>query len=216
MANPRGIDLSHNNGLINIAGLPADIAFVSIKLGQGLTEQDPDFQTFYHELRDQRPEIVRIPYFFFDPRFDGVAQAKNALSRGVNYTESGTGPMMVDIEGDDGGPMDQWTAENYNQAIQNIVDFINYVKANCGRQELLFYTFDSYVHNVLKGHIFPNTTLWVASYQSTPPPYIPGWPYKLWQYSETGQTDGATTGGSYDLDQFMGTQAELDALANKG
>jgi GH25 family lysozyme M1 (1,4-beta-N-acetylmuramidase) len=203
----RGIDISRNNGVVNIQALPSDIAFVSLKLGQGATEQDPDFQNWYHELRNSRPEITRIPYFFFDPRIDGVIQAKNALS------------MMVDIEGDDGGPMDQWSAANFAQFIKHITDFIAYVKANSGRQELFFYTFDSYIHNVLKNHLFPDTMLWIASYQTNPPPVLPGWPYQLWQYAQYGRPDGTSGSsaayGSYDLDRFMGTQAQLDALANR-
>jgi GH25 family lysozyme M1 (1,4-beta-N-acetylmuramidase) len=212
----RGIDISHNNGAVDIAGLPADIAFVSLKASQADAYQDPMFQQFYHDLKNDRPEIVRIPYHFFDPRIGGAAQAQNLLSRGVNFTEPGTGPLMLDVEGDDGGPMDIWTAANLPQAIQNVNDFKTYIwgSAQYGRNDLIIYSFDHYIKGVLQGQTWPDCIFWVASYQATPPPVIPGWAYQFWQYSETGQLDGTTTGGSFDLDQYLGTQDAFNALAN--
>jgi GH25 family lysozyme M1 (1,4-beta-N-acetylmuramidase) len=208
----RGTDISHWNDTINIAALPADIAFVSVKATQGATGQDPFFQTAYHALKNERPEIIRIPYHFFDWQADGVAQAKNVLSRGVNYTEPGTGPLMLDLEGD--GEVGIFVTQNKALCIQRVNDFIAYIQANCGRLELFIYSFDNFIKQNLGGHTWPGTIFWVSSFQSTPPPFLPGWPYKMWQYSEFGQLDGTVTGGNYDLDQWMGTQQELNTLAN--
>lgn len=216
MNNPRGIDISHNNGNVNIAALPADIAFVALKASQGATEQDPMFQQFYHALKNERPEIIRIPYHFFDWEVDGAVQAENILSRGVNYTEAGTGPLMLDLEGDDGGPIDAYINANRALCIQRVNDFKVAIitRAQYGRSDMIIYSFDSFIKINLGGKTWPDSIFWVSSFQNTPPPTFQNWAYKFWQYSEYGQLDGTTTGGNYDLDQFMGTQDELNTLGN--
>jgi GH25 family lysozyme M1 (1,4-beta-N-acetylmuramidase) len=211
----RGIDISHNNGLSVINNLPADVAFVSLKGTQGATFQDPDFQTFYHELRNQHPEKVRIDYHFFDWEADGEPQVNNVLSRGVNYTEPGTSPLMLDLEADSGSAEETFVINNRALCIQRVNNFIAalYADPRYGRKDIIIYSNDDFIKNVIC-HTWPDAIFWVASYQPTPPPFIPGWAYKIWQYSEYGQLNGATTGGNTDLDQWMGTQEELNALAN--
>lgn len=208
----RGIDVSHLDS-INIATLPNDISFVAIKASQGLSEQDPNFQATYHALKSERPEIVRIPYHFFDWYSDGILQGKNVLSRGVDYTESGTGPLLLDLEADSGSAAEKYIIANRALCIQRVNDFITYVRNTCGRQELIIYSNDDFIKNVIC-HIWPDCVFWVASYQNDPPPFLPGWEYKFWQYSEFGQLDGAVTGGHFDLDKFFGIQQDLNKLAN--
>jgi len=209
----RGIDISHYQDGLDVAGLPHDIAFVSIKATQGATIQDSEFQDFYHTLRDKRPEIVRIPYHFFSWQTDGVAQAKNILSRGIGFTKPGTAPLMLDLEADSDSADEKYVIHNRQVCIGRVNDFINYFKANGGSQKIIIYSNDDFIKNVIC-HTWPDTIFWVASYQKNPPPVIPGWPYKFWQYSQFGQLNGTTTGGHMDLDYFLGTQEELNALAN--
>ena len=207
----RGIDISHKDD-VDIASLPADIAFVSVKATQGADIHDPAFLDYYHALKNDRPEIVRIPYHFFDWQADGVAQAENLLSRGINFTGPGTGPLMLDLEAD--GALGDFVTDNQADCIQRVDDFIAHIRANCGRQELIIYSFDSFIKENLGGHTWPDTIFWVSSFQDTPPPFLPGWHFQIWQYSQFGHLDGRTTGGSLDLDFFMGTMEELQALAN--
>ncbi|MDB5144238.1 MAG: lysozyme [Mucilaginibacter sp.] len=214
----RGIDISHYQDGINLDNLPKDISFVSLKGTQGVTIKDDAFQRFYHTLKTDRPEIVRIDYHFFDWETDGILQAKNVLSRGVNYTEPGTGPLMLDLEADSGSAVETYIIHNRALCIQRVNDFITYIRANCGRQELIIYSNDDFIKNVIC-HTWPDTIFWVASYQKNPPPFITGWGYHFWQYCEFGRLDGTcgkdSSYGSYDLDFFLGTQIELDALANR-
>lgn len=212
----RGIDISDNNGNMNIGALPHDIAFVALKAGGGLTQLDPDFQIWYHQLRDTRPEIVRICYDFFDWYSDGATQANHILTRGVNFKETGTGPLMLDLEADSGSAVESFIIKNRALCIQRVNDFITTLLASplYSRKDLIIYSNDDFIKNVIC-HTWPNTIFWIASYQDDPPPFINGWHFSFWQYSEFGKVTGETTGGYYDLDQFMGTQAELDALANR-
>jgi GH25 family lysozyme M1 (1,4-beta-N-acetylmuramidase) len=209
----RGIDISHFEVGLNMATLPNDIAFVSMKASQGATEQDPNFQGFYHDLKADRPEIIRIAYHFFDWEVDGIIQAENILSRLVNYTEPGTGPLMLDLEADSGSTEESYVIHNRAICILRVNYFIAYIRANAARHELIIYSNDDFIKNVIC-HTWPDTIFWVASYQDNAPPFIPGWNFKFWQYSEFGQIDGSVSGGHLDLDQFMGTQQELNGLAN--
>ena len=62
---------------------------------------------------------------------------------------------------------------------------------------MLFWTFQRFA-------IF----LWLASWQTTPPPTTPNWPfYAFWQYG-IGTCPGV---GACDLDKFMGTLKQLKA-----
>jgi len=208
----RGIDLSHFNDGVNIATLPKDIAFVSLKATQGTTMHDALFQKFYHDLKTFRPEIVRIPYHFIDWAVDGVTQAKNILSRGIDFTGTGCGPIMIDLEGD--GDKGVYVSKNKVACIQRVNDCIAYMRANCGRHEIIIYSYNNFIKNNLGGHIWPDCIYWVASYQTNPPPVNSAWPYKFWQYSQFGQINGSVSGGNQDLDRFFGTQQELNKLAN--
>lgn len=211
----RGTDISHFEAGLNIATLPKDISFVSIKASQGATEQDPNFQGFYHDLKNKRPDIVRIPYHFLDWQADGSVQAMNFLSRGVNFKEPGTGPMMLDLEADSDSITEKYIMANRLLCIQRVNDFKAALFASplYSRPDLIIYSNDDFIKNTIR-YSWPDTIFWVASYQPHPPPFLPGWPFKFWQYSEFGQLNGAVTGGNLDLDQFTGAQTELNTLAN--
>lgn len=211
----RGTDISHLD-TVNLATIPNDISFVAIKASQGATSQDPNFQNNYHTLKNDRPEIVRIAGLFFDWKADGPAQANNFLSRGVNFTEPGTGPMMLDLEADSGSSNESYVINNRAACIQNVNDFTSTLRQSplYGRRDLIIYSNDDFIENVIR-HEWPDCIFWVSSFQENAPPFLPGWEYKFWQYSEFGQLNGDTTGGNFDLDYFMGTQADLDKLANK-
>jgi GH25 family lysozyme M1 (1,4-beta-N-acetylmuramidase) len=202
---------------MNLANIPADIAFVSLKASQGVSYQDPFFQTGYHELKTSKPGVVRFIYHFFDWMADGEDQAHNVLSRGHagTYQDAGTGPLMLDLEADSGSAAEKFIVANHSLCVQRVNDFIAAVLSSplYGRKDLIIYSNDNFIKNVIR-HTWPETIFWVASYQDNPPSIIPGWPYKFWQYSEFGQLDGTTTEGHLDLDQFMGTQEEFNALGN--
>lgn len=215
----RGTDISDNNGNVYIEGLPSGdngIDFVSLKAAEGLTELDPDFQDWYHRLRDNRPEIVRIPYDFFDFEQEGAPQAEHVLTRGVNYKESGTACLMLDLEADSGSEKERFIIQNRELCIKRVNDYKStlFASKEYGRQDLIIYSNDDFIKNVLQ-HIFPDCIFWVASYQKHQPPFITGWEYSFWQYSQYGKITGETTGGYWDLDMCMKPQTWLNKLANR-
>lgn len=224
----RGIDISRFEATIDtdhiyntkIENLPSDIRFAAIKASQGATEHDPAFQDYYHNFKIKQPEVIIFPYHFFDWKADPILQAKNLLSRNINFNGSGTGPLMLDLEGD--GSIGDYVINNKAICIQRVNDFINYLRnskgqiagENYGRNEIIIYSFDNFIKENLGGHIWADTIFWVSSFQPNPPPILPGWPYKFWQYSQFGQITGLATNGNLDLDYFLGTESELNQLAN--
>jgi lysozyme len=211
--NPRGIDISHLNDPVNISSLPSDIAFVWIKATQGITFQDPTFQSYYQAVKALN-NVQRGAYHFFNFQDDPIAQATNFLSRGVDFTLPGVLPPMLDLENQSTAAIDQWVTDNAAQCVQNVNAWLDYVKQQTGKDAII-YTYKNYLIEYLGSASWPNNGLWLAAYQPGLPGLPPGYTtLNWWQYSESGQLDGTTTGGSIDLDWFMGTQEELNALAN--
>jgi len=211
--NPRGIDISDQNSTINISALPSDIAFVWMKASEGETFQDPTFQNYYHEVK-ALSNVARGAYHFFIFQDDPIAQAKNFLSRGVDFTLPGVLPPMLDLENQATDAEDQWVKDNAAECAQKVTDWLNYVKQETGRDAII-YTYKNYLIEYLDSASWPNNGLWLAAYQTNPPGLPPGYTaVNWWQYSQFGELDGTITGGSIDLDWFMGTQEELNALAN--
>jgi|ERR1700744_121472 len=212
----KGIDVSHNNDHINIAGLPAQgIGFVWLKASQGLTYQDPTFQQYWKDIKAVPNNAVkRGAYHFFDHRYDGVAQAKNYLSRGVDFTLPGVLPPCVDLEdlvginAADTANINKWVADNWQLALQRFNDFLDYVKTTTGR-DCIIYTYNNYPREYFHGHGFPNNELWLSSLQATcPKRYDTGKQPLFWQYTyRLNNTD-------LDGDYFTGSQQELNELTN--
>ncbi len=211
--NPRGIDISHLNDPIDISNLPADIAFVWMKATQGTTFQDPTFQNYYHAVKSLN-NVHRGAYHFFNFQDDPTAQAQNFLSRGVDFTLPGALPPMLDLENQSTDAIDEWVKQNADLCVQNVNTWLNFVKAQTGKDAII-YTYKNFLIEYLGSASWPDNGLWLASYQTNPPGLPPGYT-KLdwWQYSELGHVDGTPTGGSIDLDWFMGTQEDLNTLAN--
>jgi lysozyme len=211
----RGIDISDQNDAINIAGLPADIAFVWMKATEGITFKDPTFQGYYQAVKDDLPNVKRGAYHFFIWQDDPTAQAQNFLSRGVDFTLPGVLPPMLDLE-NNSDQVDAWMLQNTAQCVQSVTTFLNYVKQQTGK-DCIIYTYKNFLIEQLGSASWPNNGLWLAAYQTELPGLPPGYDESdlwFWQYSQYGQLDGTTTGGSLDLDQYMGTQDQLDALTN--
>lgn len=220
----KGIDISHLNSQINIPHLPAQgISFVFMKATQGLTMQDQAFQGYWHAIRaipgNEKGELVKLgDYHFFNPMVDGVAQAKNYLSRGVNYSLPGVLPPVVDVEdlvgsdAADTAKLNAWVPKNWMTSLGRLNDFLAYVKEQTGK-DCIIYTYNNYFREYFHGHAFPNNRMWLASLQTAkqtncPVRYDTGKLPDFWQYTwRLNNTD-------LDGDYFMGTQSELDELCN--
>jgi lysozyme len=208
-----GIDISHLNDHIDIGKLPGKgFGFVWLKASQGLTYQDPAFQTYWKDCKEAN--MIHGCYHFFDPRFDGIQQAKNFLSRGVNFSLPRVLPPCVDVEDlvgkdeADTTKQNKWVADNWKLCLQRLHDFLGYVKDHTGK-DCIIYTYNNYPKEYYPGAKFPNNGMWLSSLQSKcPVRYDTGKLPEFWQYTyRLNNTD-------LDGDYFMGTQEQLNELAN--
>ncbi len=215
----KGIDISHLNSKVDIADFKAKgFGFVWIKATQGLTYQDAAFQGYWKECKVAG--MIHGAYHFFDPRVDGVAQAKNLLSRGINFSLPMVLPPCVDVEDlvvfGVGGRIDdkataaanKWVATNWKLCLQRLNDFLGYVKQQTGK-DCIIYTYNNYPKEYYAGTKFANNMMWISSLQKTcPVRYDTGKQPEFWQFTyRLNNTD-------LDGDYYMGTQEQLNALAN--
>lgn len=216
-----GVDRSHNNNPINLTSLATKgIGFIWFKATQGITYQDPTFNGSWQEIKAipgnhlSGQLVKRGAYHFFDPRYDGIQQAKNYLSRGVNFSSPGCLPPCVDVEdlvgsnAADTTAANIWVADNWQLALQRLNDFLAYVKQQTGRP-CMIYTYNNYPKEYFHGTKFPDNPMWLSSLQRVcPPRYDTGELPAFWQ--NTYSWDGTDMDGNF----FNGTDAELNALAN--
>lgn len=213
----KGIDLSHLNDPADIASL--GVGFVWLKASQGLTMQDSTFQGYWHQIEaipgnDAGQLVKRGAYHFFNPQVDGIAQAKNYLSRGVNFSLPGVLPPCVDVEdlvgSDDAdtAQLNKWVTDNWQTALQRLNDFLGYVKEQTGK-DCIIYTYNNYPKEYYHGHGFPANGMWLSSLQPTCPVR-----YDTGQLPEFWQNTYHLNGTDMDGDFFTGTLDQLNTLAN--
>lgn len=214
----QGIDISHNNDpKIDIQTLKnKGITFVWIKATQALTYQDPAFQDYWHACRANN--MIHGAYHFFDPRVDGINQAKNFLSRGIDFTLPGVLPPCVDVEDlvgkDDAesAQLNKAIAENWKMCLNRLNDFLNYIKQQTGK-DCIIYTYNNYPKEYYPGTKFPNNKMWLSSLLTDtnthcPVRYDTGKLPEFWQYTyRLNKSD-------LDGDYFIGTIDQLNELAN--
>ena len=215
-----GVDRSHLNGKIPLISLKSKgIQFIWFKATQADTYQDPTFNAAWQEVKTISG-VFRGAYHFYDPRVDGIVQAKNFLSRGIDFSAAGCLPPCIDVEDlvvmGIGGRVDpvataaanKWVANNWQTALSRLHDFLTYVKAQTGK-DCIIYSYNNYMREYLQGVKFPNNGMWLSSLQDTcPVRYDNGQLPQFWQNTYAwNKTD-------MDGDFFTGTIAELNALAN--
>lgn len=209
-----GVDRSHLNSHIPLNSLIAKgIKFIFFKATQGETYIDATFNQAWQEAK-AIPQLARGCYHFFDPRVDGIVQAKHYLSLGVNFSSPGALPPCIDVEDlvgtneADTAAANKWVANNWQLSLQRLNGFLAYVKLQTGK-DCIIYTYNNYPKEYFRGHGFPSNPMWLSSLQATcPARYDTGKPPLFWQNSYNWQ------GTDMDADVFTGTQEELNKLAN--
>lgn len=212
-----GVDRSHLNKPVRLASLADQgIGFIWFKATQGLTYQDPAFNASWKEIKGISGNLSgqlmkRGAYHFYDPRIDGIAQAKNFLSMGINFSTPGCLPPCVDVEdltGSDAAAANRWVANNWELALSRLNNFLGYIKQQTGR-DCIIYSYNGYMREYLHAHPFPDNGFWLSSLQATcPVRYDNGKLPQFWQH--TYNWNGTDMDGNY----FTGTEQELNTLAN--
>lgn len=209
-----GVDRSHHNGYVPISSLvDKGIRFIFFKATQGVTYIDPAFNASWQEAK-AIAELAIGCYAFFDGRYDGIEQAKHYLSLGVNFAADGCLPPCVDVEdliGTDEADTERankWVADNFKLVLQRLNDFLTYIKEHTGR-DCIIYTYNNYIKEYFHSYGFPNNPMWLSSLQANcPVRYDTGKLPLFWQ--NTYHWNGSDMDGNV----FMGTQEELNQLAN--
>ena len=209
-----GVDRSHLNAPYPLAELAKQgNQFCFFKATQALTFIDPTFNTSWQEAK-AIPDFFRGAYHFFDPRFDGTAQAKHYLSLGIDFSKPYCLRPWVDVEdlvgSDDAetAQLNRWVADNWQLALQRLNDFLDYVKEQTGF-DCGIYSYNNYMREYYHSAPFPNNPFWLSSLQpACPVRYDTGELPEFWQDSYT------DNGTDMDGDFFTGTQQQLNQLAN--
>lgn len=221
-----GVDRSHHNSPIKLASLvEKQVGFIFFKGTEALKAPDKTFNDAWQEIKAIPGNLSgqlmkRGVYHFYDPRFDGIAQAKNYLSLKVDFSAPGCLPPWVDVEDlvgynaaghpddDETKRLNKWVADNWQLALQRLNAFINYTqdstKRPCG-----IYTYNNYMKEYFHGHGFQNNPMWLSSLQDKCPlRYDKGSYPDFWQNTYNWERS------DMDGNWFMGDETQLNKMAN--
>ncbi len=214
-----GIDVFDGQGAIDWSAVAGGgIAFAMIKATQGTYDTQASFAANWPAAREVG--VRRGAYHFFDPTDDGAAQAQRFLAA-MGPLAPGDLPPMLDIECPDGDSDCLGTGASGSAPAaaiaQRMWDWIHAVEAATGTTPVL-YTFASYfASNGIDTAGLGAYPLFLAQPSRTsgasaacfsvPAPWTAA---TMWQYSWSGRVPGI--GGPVDLDRFLGSPADLQAL----
>jgi lysozyme len=195
----RGIDVSYHQGRIDWRRVrEAGIEFAFIRVSDGLTFEDPQFQANWSGAK--KVGILRGAYQFFRPEESARAQADlmiAALAR-----DPGELAPVIDVEVTGGRAPDKLAAA--------IRTWVERVRARTGREPIV-YTSPAFWRDHVGGADLTSQPLWLAHYTTECPRIPTPWTrWTFWQHSEHGTVPGIK--GRVDLDVFQGDRAALQAL----
>jgi lysozyme len=190
---PRGIDVSNNNGLFDWAPWKGHIDFAMAKASEGTGFTDPDFPRNWAEM--SRLGIYRFAYHYGHPSEDPVKQAEKFLNTldnhgGIRKDDN----FVLDFEEDDNMPAIKTAFWAWVCA--------HTINKYCPGHRTIVYTYPSFAQD---GHcaMVGSHPLWIADYDVPTPEIPPPWKTaRFWQYA------GGKPGG-VDLDVFLGTHHQL-------
>lgn len=189
----RGIDVSAHNGMMNLDAARADgVEFIFIKATEGESFHDSNFFINYQKAEHAGMKIGAYHFFRFDS--DGVAQAKNLLTRvrGL-HLELG---LAIDVE-KNGNPSDI----PQTIVVEELREMIEYLNLK-GIRPVIYTNREGYESYLMDS--FPGCTLWICSFNENP--INAEWTF--WQYNHRGSVKGIR--GDVDLDVFCGNRAEWE------
>jgi GH25 family lysozyme M1 (1,4-beta-N-acetylmuramidase) len=212
---PDVADYQHPNGAaINWSEVHNDGAkFAIVKATQGTFYTNSYWKSDVTNAR--KAGLVVGSYDFADPQYpisSAVGEAKFFWNfvKGVfwdsatNSPTSNTLPPILDIEQANGLSPAQTVAW-----AQTWVDTMY----TLSKRSPLIYSYGGFVSTSMANTTaFPNDPLWIAAYQTSPPPAPTGWPFwTLWQYTDAGTVKGIV--GQVDQSTFNGDATRFAAFA---
>lgn len=190
MANMKGIDISHWQGIVNFNKVrDSGVQAVYIKATEGLNYIDPSLKQFYQGAKATGLKVGFYHFFRAKNEANAVQQAQH-FADAIQGMDHDCRPAL-DIE----------TTEGLGKAtLSNLAKvFLDKVQQLAGPAVL--YTYTSFVNESLNSVLAPYP-LWVANYRSGSPGSNSVWGAKWvgWQYSDKGSVPGVK--GNVDLDWF--------------
>lgn len=180
--------------------------FAMHKASQGLSA-DPLY--FSRHMGSKAAGLISGPYHFMNFNSDGASQAEYYWSHiKSSYTPEDLMPMLDwEYSGDQEPSMsDVRLAQAFTRQLLQL----------CGRRQLLLYIGWSHYQTVIdlgfKGWLEDNFILEIAQYGVSKP--HGNYPWKFWQYSESGSVPGFHN--PVDLDLFQGSIDDLRELIKGG
>jgi lysozyme len=211
--------------------MSSDIKFVMIKASQGVSFHDPLFQTYWKTAKAKG--LYHGAYHFLTATATAQEQADNYFSEVLSlsllsykslkekdkqekiktlFSSPFVLPPVLDVEDQVPAALNVNITKNKGAFIQLVTDWINIVEKATGRK-VIIYSYKNFFVDYLNNHSWPNSYLWLASYQLKEPGLPKGYSkWDFWQNSERGKIDGELTGGEIDLDVFRGSVEELAKL----
>jgi lysozyme len=215
-----GVDVFDGQGAIDWAAVAdSGVHFAMIKATQGTDDTQETFAANWSGARDAG--VRRGAYHFFDPTDDGAAQARRFLAA-VGPLAPGDLPPMLDIECPDGDSDCLGTGASGSAPAaaiaQRMWDWIDDVEAATATRPIV-YTFATYFEsNGIDTSGLDAYPLFLAQPARVPPASAacvtvpdPWSKATMWQYSWSGRVPGI--GPTVDLDRFLGSPDDLQALA---
>lgn len=196
---PRGIDVSHHSGAINWHQVVGDnVHFVFAKATEGEDWSDPQFPTYWQDIRDAG--LVRGAYHFYIIDDDPTKQAHWFIET-VGHLAQGDLPPVVDVE--------QTGKLTPNETAHNLRIFLDIIEGHYGVKPII-YTAPNWwnAHNTSE---FGNYPLWIADLD-VPRPRLPkGWDsWTIWQSQQNQSIAGIQK--DVDINLFNGSGPDLMAL----
>ena len=196
-----GIDVSHNNGVIDwakVAKNPTKVDFAFIKASEGIGYTDPSFIINANEARKNG---IKTGYYHFASlnTTDDVADAKAEVNYFLSVIKKAPVsdlPLILDLETNK-------VALDKAHVLEWINTFFNEMK-KAGQNNLALYSYTPFLDsNLPPKHSLGTIRLWLAAYVNAPAPQLPkGWTeYWIWQYSSKGTVAGIK--GNVDLNKTI-------------
>lgn len=138
----KGIDVSHNNN-VNWATLSPDVRFMFIKAAQGVSFHDPAFQLNWKTAKAKG--LLVGGYDFWDAQADPQKQADNLLNRGIDWSEAGVLPPVIDIENQvstnpavSDAQLDAYILKNKDKCRDNALQLLEIVSTATKRKPIIY------------------------------------------------------------------------------
>lgn len=208
---PRGIDVASWQGQPDWRAVAASgIQFAITKATEGVGYLNPTFARNWLEIR--AAGIKRGAYHFAEPDVNRPEdEADYFLANVARVGGLAAGDMLaLDLEDKNG------SLKRANDIGGWALAWLRYVERQTGVAPLL-YTAPNVIreHSLFGYPALPRYPLWLAAYQTAPPPVPAPWSsIAIWQHSDEGSVPGIV--GNVDLNRFMGTAEQLAALGKPG